>query len=172
MIMNKTIVMVACLVMLCLGLGAQTLGEKYKLPEEPGELRADGVYHLPTSLLADQKSKANAYFRFFPDGTFIVYHAAVSPDAKPEVFQINCNYERISSAPAPFNQDYTLKGSGNISRARIGYPDRSIILEFDVRKDVIAAKVKTLSPEGKMIGEPAEYVMPFYQIAWPTSAGD
>lgn len=162
--------MTMCLVWLSLGLGAQTLGEKYQLPEAPGELRADGVYHLPVSLL--EKSDQDAYFRFFPDGTFIVYHAQVSPKNKPEVFQINCNYQRIASTSPPFNRDYTLKTKENISRAKITFPDKAILLEFDVREDVIAATVRTLNPEGKMIGAPVEYVMPFYQIAWPASSGD
>lgn len=165
--------MVACMVLLSLGLGAQTLGEKYKLPEEAGELRADGVYHLPASLLADNQKDVEAYFRFFPkDGTFIVYHSRVSPKDKAKVFQINCNYEYVSSAAAPFNRDYTLKTKGNISRARIVYPDKAILLELDVRKDVIAATVRTFDPDGKMVGQATKYVMPFHQIAWPTSAGD
>lgn len=164
--------MTVCWAVLSLGVGAQTLGEKYKLPEVPGELRADGVYHLPASLLTDSQNEVTAYFRFFPDGTFIVYHSRVSPENKAEVFQINCNYEFISSAAAPFNKDYRLKGNGNISRARIVYPDKAVLLEFDIRKDVIAATVRTFDLDGKMTGQPAKYVMPFYQISWPTSAGD
>ena len=172
MIMNKLIVMTFCLVVLSLSMGAQTLGEKYQLPEEPGELRVDGVYHLPTSLLTDQKKDVEAYFRFFPDGTFVVYHSRVSPETKAEVFQVNCNYEYVSSKSTPFNKDYRLKTNGNISRAKIVYPDKAILLEFDVRKDVIAGTIRTLDLDGKMTGQPTKYVMPFYQIAWPTSAGD
>ncbi len=168
--MNKIMLLTIGLVMLSLSLGAQTLGEKYKLPEEPGELRTDGVYQLPASLLAD-RSDADAYFRFYPDETFIVYHAGVSPETKPQVFQVNCNYQYISSKAAPFNKDYALKGEGNIYRARIPYPDKAVLLEFDVRKDVIAATVRTFNAEGKRIGEAAEYVMPFYQLAWPVGAG-
>lgn len=164
--------MATCLAMLSWSIGAQTLGEKYQLPEESGELRPDGVYHLPTSLLTDSKTEADAYFRFFPDGTFIIYHSGVSPEAKPQVFQINCNYEFISSAAAPFNKDYRLKTSGDISRARVVYPDKAIMLEFDVRKDVIAATIRTLDQDGKVVGRPMKYVMPFYQIAWPVSEGD
>jgi hypothetical protein len=160
------------MVLFALGIGAQTLGEKYKLPEEAGELRTDGVYHLPASLLADNKDDADAYFRFFPDGTFIVFHSRVSPEDKPEVFQINCNFEYVSGKPAPFNKDYSLKTTGNISRAKIRFNDKALLLEFDVRKDVIAAMVRTLDPEGKMVGQPAKYIMPFYQLAWPTGAGD
>ncbi len=169
--MNKTVIMTIAWMVLALGLGAQTLGEKYKLPEEPGELRADGVYHLPASLLADQSKDTHAYFRFYPDGTFIVYHAGVSPDSKPQVFQVNCNYQYITSTPAPFNRDYTLKQDGNIARARIVYPDKAVLLEFDVRKDVIAATVRTFDSEGKMFGQPAKYVMPFHQLAWPVNSG-
>ena len=169
--MNKTIIMTIGWMLLALGVGAQTLGEKYKLPEEAGELRVDGVYHLPTSLLADQKQDADAYFRFYPDGTFIVYHAGVSPESKPQVFQVNCNYQYITSTAAPFNQDYSLKQNGNIARARIVYPDKAVLLEFDVRKDVIAATVRTFDLEGKMTGQPAKYVMPFHQLAWPVSEG-
>lgn len=172
MIMNKFIPLTIGLVMFSLGIGAQTLGEKYKLPEEPGELRADGVYHLPVSLLADKKNDVEAYFRFFPDGTFIVYHSRVSPETKPEVFQTNCNFQYISSAPAPFNKDYTLKTNEHISRARVVYPDKAILLEFDVRKDVISATVRTLDLDGKLIGEPAKYVMPFHLITWPINAGN
>ncbi len=170
MIMNKTIVMTICWVMLSLGIGAQTLGEKYKLPEEPGELRPDGVYHLPASLLPDKKNDVDAYFRFFPDGTFIVYHSRVSPETRPEVFQTNCNYQYISSTAAPFNKDYTLKTNEHISRARVVYPDKAILLEFDVRKDVIAATVRTLDLDGKLTGEPAKYVMPFHLITWPVNS--
>jgi hypothetical protein len=169
--MNKTIVLTICLMMLSLGIGAQTLGEKYKLPEDPGKLRSDGVYHLPTSLLMNKKD-VHAYFRFYPDGTFIVFHSGVSPETKTEVFQVTCNYQYISSSPAPFNKDYTLKSNGNISRARIVYPDKAILLEFDVRKDVIAATVRTLELDGRLIGEPAKYVMPFHQITWPASSGN
>ena len=167
--MTKTMAMTLCLAMFSLSMGAQTLGEKYKLPEEPGELRADGVYHLPTSLLAD-RNDADAYFRFYPDGTFIVFHSGVSPEAKAKVFQVTCNYQYITSTPAPFNTDFTLKSTGNISRARIAYPDRAILLEFDVRKDVIAATVRTLDLDGKMTGQPAKYVMPFHPIAWPAGS--
>ncbi|HMQ59059.1 MAG TPA: hypothetical protein PKE06_00250 [Flavilitoribacter sp.] len=170
--MNKFIPLIIGLLMLSLGLGAQTLGEKYNLPEEPGELRPDGVYHLPVSLLSDKKNDVEAYFRFFPDGTFIVYHSRVSPKTKPEAFQTNCNYQYISSAPAPFNKDYTLKTSGNISRARIVYPDKAILLEFDVRKDVIAATVRTLDLDGKLIGQTTQYVMHFQPIAWPAGSGN
>lgn len=170
--MNKTMLMTFSLVLFALSLGAQTLGEKYKLPEEPGELRDDGVYHLPASLLADGTSDTEAYFRFFPDGTFIVYHSGVSPENKPQVFQVNCNYEYISAAKAPFNKDYRLKSKDNISRARIVYPDKAVLLELDVRKDVIAATVRTFGSDGKMTGQPAKYVMPFYQIAWPASSND
>jgi len=172
-IMNKTIVFTICMVMFSLALGAQTLGEKYQLPEEPGELRSDGVYHLPTSLLIDNKYGADAYFRFFPNGTFIVYHSRVSPEAKAEVFQINCNFQFVSSAEAPFNKDYRLKSSGNISRARIVYPDKkTTLLEFDVRKDVIAATVRNFDPNGQMTGKPAKFVMPFHQIVWPAGSGN
>ena len=170
--MNKAIVMTICLVMLSLGMGAQTLGEKYQLPEEPGELRTDGVYHLPTSLLRSKENKVEAYFRFFPDGTFIVYHSRVSPKDNAKVFQLNCNYQYIQSTPAPFNRDYTLKTKGNISRARVVYPDKALLLEFDVRKDVIAATVKTLELDGRVTGQPAEYEMPFYQVAWPVDVSD
>jgi len=169
MIMNKFMPLTIGLVMLSLGLSAQTLGEKYQLPEEPGELRADGVYQLPASLLPDKKDDLNAFFRFYPDGTFIVYHSRVSPKTKPEVFQTNCNFQYVSSAPAPFNKDYTLKTSGNISRARIAYPDKAVLLEFDVRKDVIATTVRTLDLNGKLIGQTTQYVMHFQQIAWPAS---
>lgn len=172
MIMNKTILMAIGLVLLSLSMGAQTLGEKYELPEEPGELRADGVYHLPTSLLKEKAKDVDAYFRFFPDGTFIVYHSGVSPENKPQVFQVNCNYQFISSSRAPFNKDYSLKSKGNISRSRIVYPDKAILLEFDVRKEVIAATVRTLDLDGKMKGQPVQYVMPFHQITWPTNSGD
>ncbi|PHN05142.1 hypothetical protein CRP01_19170 [Flavilitoribacter nigricans DSM 23189 = NBRC 102662] len=158
------------LALLCLNLGAQTLGEKYKLPEAAGELRTDGVYHLPTSLLGSDQGNVNAYFRFFPDETFIVYHSRVSPETKPEVFQINCNYQYVSAAPAPYNRDYTLKSKDHISRARIVYPDKAVLLEFDVRDGAIAATVRTFDLEGKMTGKPAEYVMPFHQLTWPTSA--
>lgn len=169
--MNKIMLLMICTAIFSLSLGAQTLGEKYKLPEELGELRTDGVYQLPASLLAD-RSDADAYFRFYPDGTFIVYHAGVSPETKPQVFQVNCNYQYISSKPAPFNKDYTLKGDGNIFRARIPYPDKAVLLEFDVRKDVIAATVRSFGSDGKRIGEATEYVMPFYQIAWPVESGN
>ncbi len=170
--MNKAIVMTIGLVLFSLGMSAQTLGEKYQLPEEPGELRADGVYHLPASLLRAKENKVEAYFRFFPDGTFIVYHSRVSPKEKAEVFQLNCNYQYISSTAAPFNRDYTLKSKGNISRARIVYPDKALLLEFDVRKDVIAATVKTLALDGRVTGKPAEYVMPFYQVTWPVGGSE
>lgn len=167
--MNKFFLSTICLMLFAVGVRAQTLGEKYKLPEEPGELRADGVYQLPASLLADGRNDVDAYFRFYPDETFIVYHAGVSPKTKPQVFQINCNYQYISSKPAPFNKDYSLKRNGTIYRTRINYPDKFLLLELDVRKDVIAATVRTFDSNNKRIGEPAEYVMPFYQIAWPVS---
>jgi len=167
--MNKIILLPLSLVLLSLSVGAQTLGEKYKLPETPGDLRTDGVYHLPASLLTD--NQGDAYFRFYPDDTFIVYHSGVSPEAKPEVFQVTCNYQYITSVAAPFNQDYALKRKANIARSRIAYPDKAILLEFDVRKDVIAATIRTLTLDGKMIGQPVEYVMPFYQLAWPVGAG-
>lgn len=170
--MNKMLVMALCGAMLSLHVNAQTLGEKYQLPEEPGELRADGVYCLPACLLPDHQKEANAYFRFFPDGTFIVFHSGVSPEKKPQVFQVNCNYQYISSTDAPFNRDYTLKSKGNISRAKVIYPEKAILLEFDVRKDVIAATVRTLDPDGKMTGEPVKYVMSFHQLTWPVSSGD
>ncbi len=170
--MHKTIVMIVCLGMFSLNIGAQTLGQKYKLPDGPGELRSDGVYRLPASLLTDNKNNVEAYFRFFTDGTFIVYHSRVSPETNAEVFQLNCNYQYISSTAAPFNKDHTLKSNGNISRARIVYPGKAMLLEFDVRKDVIAATVKTLELDGRITGQPAQYVMPFYQVAWPVSSGD
>lgn len=167
--MNKTIVLTICLMIISMAVGAQTLGEKYKLPEEVGELRSDGVYQLPTSLLTDSKVSVDAYFRFFPDGTFIVYHSRVTPEEKPMNFQANCNYDFISSTAEPFNKDYRLKSSGNISRGRIMYPDKFIVLEMDVRKDVIGATIKTFTLDGKRLAEPVEYVMPFYQLAWPTN---
>lgn len=170
-IMHKTLVMTFCLAILSLGVSAQTLGEKYQLPEEAGELRPDGVYHLPTSLLPG-KNDVDAFFRFYPDGTFIVYHSSLSPETKANIFQLNCNYQYISSTPAPYNKDYTLKTSGNISRARIVYPDKAVLLEFDVRKDVIAATVRNLELDGRLIGEPEAYVMPFHQLTWPSSEGN
>ena len=88
------------------------------------------------------------------------------------MFQINCNYQYVSTAPAPFNRDYVLKTKGNISRARIVYPDKAILLEFDVRKDVIAATIRTLDLDGKMTGRPVKYVMPFQQLTWPIRADD
>lgn len=168
--MHKTIVLAICLMSISLAAGAQTLGEKYQLPEEKGELRIDGVYHLPTSLLAETKAEVEAYFRFYPDGTFIVYHSRLSPKTKADVFQANCNYDFITSTSAPFNKDYTLKSKENIARARIVYPDKAILLELDIRKDVIGATVRTFNLEGQMVGKPAKYVMPFHQIAWPTSS--
>lgn len=169
-IMNKTIVLTIGLLLASIAVGAQTLGEKYKLPEETSELRTDGVYHLPASLLADDKINVEAYFRFYPDGTFIIYHSRVSPETKPEVFQANCNFDFVSSTDAPFNKDYTLKSKEHISRARIVYPDKAILLELDSRKDVISATIRTFNPDGQMIGKPANYVMPFHQITWPVSS--
>ena len=153
-----------------IAVGAQTLGEKYKLPEEAGELRTDGVYHLPASLLTDAKIDVEAYFRFYPDGTFIIYHSRVAPENKPEVFQANCNYDFIASTSAPFNKDFELKTKENISRARIVYPNKAVLLELDSRKDVISATVRTFNLGGQMIGKPASYVMPFHQITWPVSS--
>ncbi len=170
--MNKVFATTIGLLLFSLCLSAQTLGEKYRLPEEPGELRADGVYHLPASLLPDAGNGLEAYFRFFPDGTFIVYHSRVSPEANAQVFQLNCNYQYISASTAPFNRDYKLKSKGNISRARIVYTDSALLLKFDVRKDVIAAELKPLELDGRVAGESAEYVMPFYQVTWPVEKSD
>lgn len=168
--MHKSILLFLCLSIISISAEAQTLGEKYQLPEEKGELRIDGIYHLPASLLLETKAEVEAYFRFFADGTFIVYHSRLSPKAKPEVFQANCNFDFISSTSAPFNKDYTLKQKENIARARIVYPDKAILLELDSRKDVIGATVRTFNPSGQMIGKPAKYIMPFHQITWPTSS--
>lgn len=168
--MHKTIVLAICLMSISLAAGAQTLGEKYQLPEEKAELRTDGVYHLPTSLLTESKAEVEAYFRFLPDGTFIVYHSRLSPETKPDVFQANCNYDFVTSTTAPFNKDYRLKTKENISRARIVYPDKAILLELDSRKDVIGATIRTFTLSGEMVGKPTKYVMPFYQVTWPTSS--
>ncbi len=148
---------------------AQTIGEKYQLPEEAGQLRTDGVYHLPTSLLPTGRNDLNAYLRFFPDGTFIVFHSRLTPTEKPQNFQINCNYQRIASATAPFNKDFALKTNSGISRAKINYGEDFLLLEMDVRKDVIAMRLKTYNSKGKKIGKPADLVASFHPIEWPVA---
>lgn len=147
----------------------QTLGEKYQLPDEAGPLRTDGVYHLPASLLADSKTNVEAYLRFYPDSTFLIFHSRLSPKTKPENFQINCNYASISANSSPFNKEFSLKTKDNIARAKISYPEKFILLEMDIRQDVIGLTLKTFNKSGKKMGEPLTYVMPFYEIMWPVA---
>ncbi len=167
--MNKTAVLIIGLVVFALAAQAQTLGEKYKLPEEAGELRTDGVYHLPTSLLDDKDLDVNAYLRFYEDGSFIVYHTRVKPNEQPENFQANCNYEFITGRAAPFNKDYQPKVKENISRTKISYPDRAVLMEMDARTNVIQLKLKTFTLTGEKIGEEQTYIMPFYKVTWPVA---
>ncbi|GJM35660.1 MAG: hypothetical protein DHS20C18_46610 [Saprospiraceae bacterium] len=167
--MNKTAVLIIGLIAFSTAAWCQTLGEKFKLPEAAGELRADGVYHLPASLLDDKQLDVNAYFRFFEDGTFIIYHTRVTPAKNPENFQANCNYEFISGRAAPFNKDHKLKTSGNVVRSKINYPDRAVLLEMDVRTDVIEVTKKTFSKTGEKIGDYETYIMPFHKLSWPVA---
>ncbi len=167
--MYKITVLNLCLMAFSFVSSAQTIGEKYQLPEEAAQLRTDGVYHLPASLLPNGRDDLNAYLRFFPDGTFIIFHSRLTPDEKPQNFQINCNYQRIESATAPFNKDFTLKTNNGISRAKINYGDDFLLLEMDVRKDVIAMQLKAYNSKGKKIGKPSELIAPFHPIEWPVS---
>ncbi len=166
--MNKTVVLILGLVVFVMAAQAQTLGEKFKLPEEAGELRTDGVYQLPISLLEDKNVDVRAYLRFYDDGTFIVYHTRVKPNEQPENFQANCNYGFISGRAAPFNKDYKLKVKGNIARAKVSYADRAVLLEMDVRTNVIQLKLKTFTPTGEKIGDET-HILPFYKVTWPVA---
>lgn len=168
--MYKITVLSICM-LLCFSISAQTLGEKYQLPEEAGTLRTDGVYGLPVSLSPDGRDDVKTYLRFFDDGTFIFFHSRLSPTAKPQNFQVNCNYQNVVKSSAPFNKDFTLRTHEGISRAKIDYGIGKpfLLLEMDVRKDVIALQIKTFNEKGKKIGKPENLVVPFYQIDWPVT---
>ncbi len=169
--MYKITVLNIAMLFLALSVSAQTLGEKYKLPEEAGKLRTDGVYELAASLSPDGRKDLKTYFRFFDDGTFIVFHSRLSPDEKPQNFQINCNYKHIAEGASPFNKDFTLRTHNGISRAKIDYGVGKpfLLLEMDVRKDVIAMTLKTFNEKGKKVGKPGKFIVPFYQMEWPVS---
>ena len=170
--MYKITALGICMLLLALSsLNAQTIGEKYQLPEEAGELRTDGVYGLPISLSPDGRKDLKTYLRFFEDGTFIVFHSRLSPTEKPQNFQINCNYQNVAKGAAPFNKDFTLRTHEGIARAKIDYGIGMpfLLLEMDVRKDVIALQIKTFNEKGKKVGKPGKFVVPFYQINWPVA---
>lgn len=166
-----TVLSIAMLFLALTSINAQTIGEKYQLPEEAGELRTDGVYELPVSLSPDGRTDLKTYLRFFEDGTFIVFHSRLSPTEKPKNFQINCNYQHVAEGAAPFNKDFTLRTHEGISRAKIDYGVGKpfLLLEMDVRKDVIAMQIKTFNEKGRKVGKPGNFVVPFYHLDWPVA---
>ena len=166
--MKKITVLLVSLLAVCFTGNAQTLGDKYKLPTEAGELRTDGVYHLPTCLLSDPATKLQAFLRFYDDGTFVILHSRVAPEENPQFFQLNCNFQYVAEkGDPPFDKDFTYRSKENIHRTKLSYPDKTVLLEMDVRKDVMQVTLKTYGKDGARWGEPETFVAPFRQVGWP-----